>query len=54
MVTINNQNSIVDRIIEITHGTAISEIEMGGGNYQSEMAWYTYLINSKAVLYNSS
>ena len=42
---INNQNSIVDRIVEITNGTLISEIEMGEGNYPSEMAWYTYLID---------
>ena len=42
---INNNNSIVDRIIEVTNGTLTSELSNGRGNYYSQMAWNTYLID---------
>ena len=40
-----NNSSIVDQFIEITKGTLISDIQNERGNYISEMAWYTYLID---------
>ena len=42
---INNQNSIVDKIIDITNGTLVAELTNGQGNSYSEMAWNTYLID---------
>ena len=40
-----NNSSIVDQIIDITNGNAISDIQNGRANYLSEMAWNTYLID---------
>ena len=42
---INTQSSIVDRIVELTNGTLTSELTNGEGNYYSQMAWNTYLID---------
>ncbi len=42
---INNGNSIVDKIIEITNGTMIGSLTNGEGNSYSQMAWNTYLID---------
>ena len=42
---INNSNSIVDKIIDLTNGTLTGELTNGNGNAYSQMAWNTYLID---------
>jgi hypothetical protein len=42
---INNENSIVERIVEMTNGTLTGELTNGEGNSYSQMAWNTYLID---------
>tara|TARA_B100001758_G_C18401760_1_gene609456 strand:+ start:1151 stop:2587 length:1437 start_codon:yes stop_codon:yes gene_type:complete len=41
----SKNNSIVDRILEITNGTLTGELINGTGNTYSQMAWNTYLID---------
>lgn len=42
---VNSENSIVDRIVEITNGTLTGALTNGEGNSYSQMAWNTYLID---------
>jgi hypothetical protein len=42
---INNENSIVERIVDMTNGTLTGELTNGEGNSYSQMAWNTYLID---------
>ena len=42
---INNESSIVDRIVAITKGTLTGGLTNGEGNSYSQMAWNTYLID---------